>query len=67
MKKYDYYSDQLNRLKDYTQISLKLWDYSGHSTNQITVNKDSIETIVQFLRDHVAMLDSTNNKGLNNE
>lgn len=44
-----YYSSQLQRLDDFTEVNVKFTDYDGNSTNNLNLNNESIDVIIEFL------------------
>lgn len=45
----DYYSSQLNKLTDFTEVTVRFNDYDGNSTNHMDLNNESIDIIIEFL------------------
>lgn len=49
----NYYEEQLNKLHTKSQLSLKVFDSEGNSTNVLDVNIESLSIIVSFLEAYV--------------
>lgn len=45
----EYYQGQIDKLKDFTIISVKFYDYDGNETFNFSVNKESIPVIRKLL------------------
>lgn len=46
-----YYENQLKKLTNLTDVSIKLSDFDGNSTNNMSLNLESIQTLREFLND----------------
>ena len=45
----EYYEYQISKIKDLKQISFKLTDFQGNSTNNLTLNEDSIKALLKLM------------------
>lgn len=57
-----YYSTQLSRLKDFTEVNIKFIDYDGNSTNNMNLNNESIDIIIEFLKELKINPENFNNR-----
>lgn len=57
-----YYSSQLSRLKDFTEINIKFNDYDCNSTNYMSLNDESIDVIIEFLKELKTNPENFNNR-----
>lgn len=63
MDKFNYYQDQLNRLKDVEYFkSVKVFDGNGEHTKQMDLNIESIPTLIEFLTKELTRLQSLDTK-----
>lgn len=46
-----YYVSQLKRLTNFTEVNVKFHDYDGNSTNNMNLNSESIDIIIEFLKE----------------
>jgi hypothetical protein len=47
----DYYINQLKKLKNLDQVTIKLTDYDGNSTNYLTLNVESVEALYKLINE----------------
>jgi hypothetical protein len=62
MKEFNYYRAQLDKLKDFTTISVSMVDFEGNKTKSMGLNQDSIPEIISFLNDYMVYLESEEKK-----
>ena len=58
----NYYSSQLQRLNDFTEVNVKFIDYDGNSTNNLNLNNESIDVIIEFLKELKTNPENFNNR-----
>jgi hypothetical protein len=47
----DYYINQLKKLKNLDQVTIKLTDYDGNSTNCLTLNVESVDALYKLINE----------------
>ena len=52
----DYYRNQFNKLKDLTQVSIKLTDFEGNQTFNLNLNAESLFEIIQLFKKKEGLL-----------
>lgn len=64
MRKFNYYKDQLDRLKpdNKQHQSIKLFDGQGNSTNQMDLNLESIDVLLKYLQKEKQRIKDSNNE-----
>lgn len=55
-----YYENQLKKLTDWTDVTIKLSDFDGNSTNNMSLNLESIQVLRGFLNDFERSLKNKN-------
>ena len=62
MKEFNYYKAQLDKLKDFTTISISMVDFEGNKTKSMGLNEESIPEIISFLNNYMLYLESEEQK-----
>lgn len=50
-KNYDYYQDELDKIRKDLSIVVKFTDNQNNSTKFMNINKDNIDTFINFLQE----------------